>query len=170
MVQHPRHKTKQDGGVSTHTDINAGFVVVMDSGHDPPFDMEEIGEQVAAFGGSADEFWHDLATSAVQQYRAFNVEYLCQYNDPDFLSIEEQGLVIQNGLALSPIAWAHTRYTADWVIEWALIGGWASRELFTPPSNPSTDMMVNSLIHSKIDDQDWLAGPVLLLNKAPFRH
>ena len=32
------------------------------TGHDPPFDMEEIGEQVAAFVGSADEFWLDLAT------------------------------------------------------------------------------------------------------------
>ena len=31
------------------------------------------------------------------------------------------------------MAWAHTRNTVDWAIAWALIGEWASKELFPPP-------------------------------------
>ena len=31
------------------------------------------------------------------------------------------------------MAWAHTRHTVDWAIAWALIGEWASQELFPPP-------------------------------------
>ena len=31
------------------------------------------------------------------------------------------------------MAWAHTRHTVDWAIAWALIGEWASKELFPPP-------------------------------------
>ena len=111
-----------------HTDINAGFVVIL------PLDIESVDEQSAQLPCSAQaEFWDDLATEAFAKYRALTLEYLCNYSDPTFLSIDEQSQVLQSGLALSPIAWARTRYTVDWAIAWALIGEWASRELFPPP-------------------------------------
>ena len=66
------------------------------------------------------------------KYRALTLEYLCNYSDPLFLTSEEQGQVLQSGLALSLIAWAKTRYTVDWTAAWALVGEWASRELFPP--------------------------------------
>ena len=59
--------------------------------------------------------------------------YLRNYNDPIYSSVEEQGKVLQSGLALTPMAWAHARHTVDWAIAWALIGEWASQELFPPP-------------------------------------
>ena len=98
-----------------HTDINAGFVVILDSGHDAPLDIDYVEEQSAQLPYSAQaEFWDDLATEALAKYRALTLEYLCNYSDPTFLSIEEQSQVLQSGLALSPIAWARTRYTVDW--------------------------------------------------------
>ena len=117
-----------------HTDINAGFVVVLGSGHDPPLDIEQIEDQVAKAAGTAQEkIWLDLATEAFASYRAFTLQYLRHYSSPTFLTVEEQGKIFQSGLALSPLAWAHTRYTADWAIAWALIGEWSSRELFPAP-------------------------------------
>ena len=56
-----------------------------------------------------------------------------KHSSSTFLTAEEQGKVLQSGLALSPLAWTHTRYTADWAIAWALIGEWSSQELFPPP-------------------------------------
>ena len=88
-----------------HTDINAGFVVILGSGHDAPLDIESVDEQSAQLPGSAlAEFWDDLATEVFAMYRALTLEYLCNYSDPTFLSIEEQSQVLQSGLALTPIA------------------------------------------------------------------
>ena len=67
------------------------------------------------------------------KYRATTLDYLRNYNDPIYSTVEEQGKVLQSGLALTPMAWAHTRNTVDWVIAWALIGERASKELFPPP-------------------------------------
>ena len=132
-----------------HTDINAGFVVVLDSGHDSPLDIEGIEDLAAKVTDSAlEKFWVDLATVAFEKYRALTLEYLCHYSDPTFLTTEEQGQVIQSGLALSPLAWAHTRYTVDWAIELfppPLRGGWPKHGL----------------------DQDWLDGHALPLSKVP---
>ena len=123
-----------------HTDINAGLVVVLDSGHDAPVDIEDLACQAASLDDAQkDNFWLQTADKALQAYRSFTHDYLCHCNDPTLLSVEEQGLVTQSGLALSPVAWAHTRFTADWAIAWALMGEWASRELFPPPQNGPTE-------------------------------
>ena len=101
------------------TEPHTGFVVVLDSGHTSPLDIDGM-EKVADSG--LEKFWSDLATVAFEKYRALTLEYLCNYSDPTFLTIEEQGQVIQSGLALSPIAWAHTRYTV--LFPPPLRGGW----------------------------------------------
>ncbi len=41
---------------------------------------------------------------------------------------------VQSGLALAPFAGCVTKYTCDWTIAWSLIGEWASKEIFLPPS------------------------------------
>ena len=65
----------------------------MDSGHSPPLDFEVVDEQASTLDDDiAEEFWLNLANKAFQNYRSFMLEYLCHYNDPAFLSIEEQGL------------------------------------------------------------------------------
>ena len=135
-----------------HTDINAGFVVILDSGHDAPLDIESVDEQSAQLPCSAQaEFWDDLATEAFAKYRALTLEYLCNYNDPTFLSIEEQSQVLQSGLALSAIAWARTRYTVDWAIAWALIGSCSPR-LFAL-NGQSMGTMANCLTSLRIADR-----------------
>ena len=80
-----------------------------------------------------DEYWDSLAAEMLGKYRAITLGYLRNYNDPIYSTVEEQGKVLQSGLALTPMAWAHTRNTVDWAIAWALIGEWASKELFPPP-------------------------------------
>ena len=77
-----------------------------------------------------DSSWDGLAAELLGQYRDTTLSYLRNYNDPIYSSIKEQGKVLQSGLALTPMAWAHTRHTVDWAIAWALIGEWASKELF----------------------------------------
>ena len=143
---HKARKTQQDQDeeakeprvilvTEPHTDINAGFVVIFGSQHSAPIDMESLDQQCAQNKDSdLAEWWGEMATIAHTKYRALTLEYLCNYSDPTFLSSEEQGQVLQSGLALSPIAWARTRYTVDWTIAWALVGEWASRELFPPPT------------------------------------
>ena len=66
-------RTTQEGGTDTsqqrvilvtepHTDINAGFVVVMDSGHFPPLGFEVVDEQASTLDDDiAEEFWLNLA-------------------------------------------------------------------------------------------------------------
>ena len=77
---HKARKTQQEGGkdmeeqrvilvTEPHTDINAGFVVVLGSGHDPPLDIEQIEDQVAKAAGTAQEkIWLDLAIEAFVSY------------------------------------------------------------------------------------------------------
>ena len=135
---HKARKTQQDHDeeeeaprvvlvTEPHTDINAGFVVIFGSQHSAPVDIEEI-DQRCAQNQDADltEWWEEMATIAHTKYRAHTLEYLCNFSDPLFLTSEEQGQVLQSGLALSPIAWAKTRHTVDWTTAWALVGEWAS--------------------------------------------
>ncbi len=93
-----------------HTDINVGFVVVLESAHDAPLAQQSVGLPQ----DQRDSFWKQAAADAVNKNHTFTLEYLIRYSDPSLLSLEEQGEVLQSGLALSPLAWAHTRYTADW--------------------------------------------------------
>ena len=77
--------------------------------------------------------------------------------------------MLQSGLALSLIAWARTRYTVDWTTAWALVGEWASRELFPPPTRgewPKHGHDEELLDHFK----DRRPGHVRPLNKEPYPH
>ena len=117
-----------------HTDINAGLVIILSSDHDSPIDLANAAELAAQLPpGDQDEFWDGLAAEVLGHYRDTTLGYLRNYNNPIYSTVEEQGKVLQSGLALTPMAWAHTRHTVDWAIAWALIGEWASKELFPPP-------------------------------------
>ena len=143
---HKARKTQQDHDedeeaprvilvTEPHTDINAGFVVIFGSQHSAPIDIENLDQHCAQNKGTdLTEWWEEMAIIAHTKYRALTLAYLCNYSDPMFLTSEEQGQVLQSGLALSPIAWARTRYTVDWTTAWALVGEWASRDLFPPPA------------------------------------
>ena len=151
---HKARKTQQDHDeeeeaprvvlvTEPHTDINAGFVVIFGSQHSAPMDIEELDQH----------WWEEMATIAHTKYRAHTLEYLCNFSDPLFLTSEEQGQVLQSGLALSPIAWAKTRHTVDWTTAWALVGEWASRELFPPPARG--DHCRNAVRRTVGTQSDW---------------
>ena len=98
-----------------HTDTNAGFVVVLDSGHEAPLDIESMDEQASQATGSAlGKFWLDLAAEAFAKYRALTLEYLCNYSNilPFFPSRSR----VKSSTVDWRIAWAHTRYTVDWAL------------------------------------------------------
>ena len=137
---HKARKTRQDDEednkgqrvilvTEPHTDINAGLVIILGSEHDSPLDLAKAAEEAGHISHAGQtEYWDDLAAE-----RATTLDYLRHYNDPIYSTVEEQGKVLQSGLALTPMAWAHTKNTVDWAIAWALIGEWASKELFPPP-------------------------------------
>ena len=142
---HKARKTKQDEEednlgqrvilvTEPHTDINAGVVIILGSDHESPLDLADAAEVAGQFPPAGqDEYWDGLAAEMLGKFRAITLGYLRNYNDPIYSTVEEQGKVLQSGLALTPMAWAHTRHTVDWAIAWALIGEWASKELFPPP-------------------------------------
>ena len=97
-----------------HTDINAGFVVILGSEHDSPLDIEKAADEAVHLPDSCQaKHWDDLAAEMFGKYRAATLEYLRNYNDPIYHTLEEQGQVLQSGLALAPMAWARTRNTVD---------------------------------------------------------
>ena len=142
---HKARKTRQDDEednkgqrvilfTEPHADINAGLAIILGSEHDSPLDFAEAAEEAGQLPHASQvEYWDGLAAEMLGKYRATTLAYLRNYNDPIYSTVEEQGKVLQSGLALTPMAWAHTRNTVDWAIAWALIGEWASKELFPPP-------------------------------------
>ena len=111
-----------------HTDINAGLVIILGSDHESPLDLAnaaEVADQLPPAG--QDEYWDGLAAELLGKYRPITLGYLRNYNDPIYGTAEEQGKVLQSGLALTPMAWAHTRHTVDWAPatpSWQLAQTW----------------------------------------------
>ena len=97
-----------------HTD--AGLVIILSSDHESPIDLANAAKVAAQLppDGLAAETW------AIPGHHIGLPPH----------TVEKQGKVLQSGLALTPMAWTHTRHTVDWAIAWALIGEWASQELF----------------------------------------
>ena len=74
-------------------------------------------------------------TSALRGYRHLMKGYLSTCLDPEGMPCEVASTWIQTGLALTPIAFAETRFSVDWALAWALIGEWTIHHLFPPPKS-----------------------------------
>ena len=182
---HKARKTKQDEEednlgqrvilvTEPHTDINAGLVIILGSDHESPLDLADAAKVAGQLPPAGqDEYWDDLAAELLGKYRATTLGYLRNYNDPIYSTVEEQGKVLQSGLALTRMAWAHTRHTVDWAIAWALIGEWASKELFPPPlhGNWPKHGHDGNLYRRPTSSEGlaWLDGLGQPLSKAPSR-
>ena len=84
-----------------HTDINAGLVIILGSDHESPIDLANAAEVAAQLPPEdQDEFWDGLAAEMLGQYRDTTLGYLRNFNDPIYSTVEEQGKVLQSGLAL----------------------------------------------------------------------
>ena len=157
-----------------HTDINAGLVIILGSDHESPLDLANAADVAAQLPPEdQDEYWDGLAAELLGQCRDTTLGYLRNYNDPIYSSVEEQGKVLRSGLALTPMAWAHTRHTVDWAIAWALIGEWASRKNSSRPpvmaTGPNMDTMATYRRPTSCAGLAWLDGLGQHLSKAPFR-
>ena len=84
-----------------HTDINAGLVIILGSDHESPIDLANAADVAAQFPPEdQDEFWDGLAAEMLGHNRDTTVGYLRNYNDPIYSTVEDQGKVLQSGLAL----------------------------------------------------------------------
>ena len=182
---HKARKTQQDHAeeedaprvvlvTEPHTDINAGFVVIFGSQHSAPMDIEEIDQHCAQNQDTGlAEWWEEMATMAYTKYRAHTSEYLCNFSDPLFLTSEEQGQVLQSGLALSPIAWQkpgtqwigprHGRLSENGRRE-------NSSRLLPEMIGRNMDMMASWWTNLRTGDQASLDGHERPLSKEPSQH
>ena len=117
-----------------HSELNAGLVVVCASRHQPILDLAKLDIPVIKDA----EAWGRLqtyGTSALRGYRHLMKGYLSTCLDPEGMPSEVASTWIQTGLALTPFAFAETRFSVDWALAWALIGEWTIHHLFPPPKS-----------------------------------
>ena len=76
-----------------------------------------------------------LSAAALVGYQHLVQRYVDTCLEPATLSCEAASTWIQTGLALTPFAFAETRYSVDWAIAWALLGEWTNHHLFPPPAS-----------------------------------
>ena len=96
------------------TEINAGLVIVLASGHKSPLLDTELADP--------DRDPDELATIATQAYRDHVESYLSTTQPPC-----DTETAVSNGLLGSPLLGTTTRVAADWCHAWSLLGnglGW----------------------------------------------
>ena len=123
-----------------HSELNAGLVVVCASRHQPILDLTKLDIPVIKDA----EAWSRLqtyGTSALRGYRHLMKGYLATCLDPEGMPSEVASTWIQTGLALTPFAFAETRFSVDWALAWALIGEWLSCGTFVS-ANAASIMVV----------------------------
>ena len=103
------------------TEINAGLVIVLASGHQGPLQETELADPER----DPDE----LATVATQAYHDHVESYLSTTKPPD-----DTELAVSGGLLGSPLLGTTTRVTADWCHAWSLLGQWAGWVTFPVPA------------------------------------
>ena len=122
-----------------NAEINAGFIVVFASKHTSPVGRRKwLALQESRVEGHPrrDEELAKEGDRLTQVYWAFIEQLLSTAVPASNMSEEECGHWVQSGLALTPFAGCHTRFSVDWAICWSLIGEWTCRELFPPPVGP----------------------------------
>ena len=116
------------------SELNAGLVVVCASGHQPILDLVNL-ELPETKDAKASDLLQRYGAAALRGYRHLMKGYLATCLDPSGLSCELASTWIQTGLALTPFAFAETRFSVDWALAWALIGEWTIHHLFPPPKS-----------------------------------
>ena len=93
-----------------HSELNAGLAVVCASRHQPILDLENLDLPVAK-DAEASELLQRYGAAALRGYRHLIKGYLATCLDPSGLSSELASTWIQTGLALTPFAFAETRFS-----------------------------------------------------------
>ena len=101
------------------TEINAGLVIVLASGHKSPLLDTEL----------ADRDPDELATIATQAYRDHVESYLSTTQPPC-----DTETAVSSGLLGSPLLGTTTRVAADWCHAWSLLGQWSGLVTFPVPA------------------------------------
>ena len=102
------------------TEINAGLVIVLASGHQSPLLETELADPER----DPDE----LATLATQAYRDHVESYLSTTQPP-----YDTEKAVSSGLLGSPLLGTTTRFAADWCHAWSLLGQWSGWVTFLVP-------------------------------------
>ena len=103
------------------TEINAGLVIVLASGHQSPLLDTELADPER----DPDE----LATLATQAYRDHVESYLSTTQPPC-----DTEKAVSSGLLGSPLLGTTTRVAADWCHAWSLLGQWSGLVTFPVPA------------------------------------
>ena len=145
-ASHPHKRARRDPDLATlppqgvilftepHSELNAGLVLICASRHQPIVDLENLDLPVAT-DAEASELLRRYGAAALRGYRHLLKGYLATCLEPSALSSELASTWIQTGLALTPFAFAETRFSVDWALGWALIGAWTIHHLFPPPES-----------------------------------
>ena len=137
------------------TEINAGLVIVLASGHQGPLQETELADPER----DPDE----LATLATQAYHDHVESYLSTTKPPD-----DTELAVSSGLLGSPLLGTTTRVTADWCHAWSLLGqwaGWVTFPVLRQVSGLGMDACEGSWMVSKADNPTFISGLDLHMSK-----
>ena len=104
------------------TEINAGLVIVLASGHESPVPVTALEDSDT----DPDEIAH-VITSA---YHRHVEAYLATTYPP--ADVEQ---AVASGLLGSPLLGTSTRVTADWCYAWSLLGQWSGLVIFPVPAS-----------------------------------
>lgn len=104
------------------TEINAGLVIVLASGHESPVPTAALEDSDA----DPDE----LAREITQAYHRHVESYLATTSPP--ADIER---AVASGLLGSPLLGTSTRFTVDWCHAWSLLGQWSGLVTFPVPAS-----------------------------------
>ena len=119
-------------GYRTHSELNAGLIVIFRSSHPPLFDWNAWSLRFRSSPGSL----KDEASNLAVAFWGRIGEFLMRSRTGSELSPDEKALWIQSGLAVSPLMGMCLQYSLDFWLGWALIGEWTSRVLFPVPKGP----------------------------------
>ena len=104
------------------TEINAGLVIVLKSGHTNPVPMAELMD----INRDPDE----LAIAITEAYHRHVETYLATTRPP-----EDAEMAVSSGLLGSPLLGTQTRVAADWCHAWSLLGQWSGWVTFPVPAS-----------------------------------
>ena len=102
------------------TEINAGLVIVLASGHPSPIAAEKLTDP--------DRDPDELATHIVTSYLEHVKGYLATTKPP-----QDTESAVASGLVGTPLLGTSTRVTVDWCHAWSLLGQWSGLVTFPVP-------------------------------------
>ena len=104
------------------TEINAGLVIVLASGHESPVPVTALEDSDT----DPDEIAHDITRAYHRHVEA----YLATTYPP--ADVEQ---AVASGLLGSPLLGTSTRVTADWCHAWSVLGQWSGLVTFPVPAS-----------------------------------